>query len=775
MVNPNTELAEPKAKIDLNDFLSTHYDLMGKKSGANVMYCCPFHEDSTPSFSVSSKNLWNCHAGCGGGSVIDFVMKKEKLDLGDAIKRVKELEPGAFPAKTNELKEVAAYDYRDEAGQLLYQSVRYEPKTFRQRRPDGAGGWAWNMEGVRRVPYRLPELLAAEHETPIFIVEGEKDANNLMRAGLVATCNVGGAGKWREEYNPFFAGRHVVIIPDNDEPGSKHAAMVVGHLKPVAASVKLLELTGLAEKGDVSDWLNLGGLGHTAAELMRLAEAKKEWQPEAEPAKAESLPRTDRADWHTNNNNKAAHYDTTADQPGRPDSNANPDAYLAHFEPTDDGNAEAFISLYGEEFCHCGVYGWMAWTGTHFKHSGGEEARLTVKVIEVLKRRRAAAAFSQVESVVKWSVPNTPKVSNCITLLRSKLAVNAKEFDSNPDLLNCSNGVLDLRTGELTPHNPAQRFTYCTAVPYNPDADCFQWEDFLLGAIGGNTEKLVYLQTLLGYGLTGHTFEECMGYLLGAGRNGKGTLTEAIAKVLGEPLATAADFESLTSKREGGNQNFDLAPLKAARFVFASEGKTQTRLNEAKVKQLTGGDTISCAFKHQNAFTFKPQFLVILSSNHPIKADADDLAFWSRIKVIEFPNSYIGREDKSLKRRLHSATALQGLLCWMVKGAMQWYQTGSDGLKTPDTIKASTEAQRTENDTVLLWLEACTKRDEPTWVENQRVYESYEKFCAENGYTEKKMPGLSTSLKTKGYTVGVHGRVLVSGKVSRGVQGLIIL
>jgi len=134
----------------------------------------------------------------------------------------------------------------------------------------------------------LPEFIAAAPQTPRFIVEGEKDVDNLMRAGLVATCNVAGAKKWREEYNPFFAGRHVVIIPDNDEPGSKHAAMVVGHLKPVAASVKLLELTGLAEKGDVSDWLNLGGLGHTAAELMRLAEAKEEWQPEAEPAKGEA-------------------------------------------------------------------------------------------------------------------------------------------------------------------------------------------------------------------------------------------------------------------------------------------------------------------------------------------------------------------------------------------------------------------------------------------------------------------------------------------------------
>jgi hypothetical protein len=163
-----------------------------------------------------------------------------------------------MPAAQRQRRIVAQYDYQDEKGQLIYQVVRYEPKDFRQRAPDGKGGWTWTTKNVRRVPYRLPELLAADPVGPVFIVEGEKDADRLAGLGLVATTNVGGAGNWRPAYGQHLAGRHVVVLPDNDEPGQQHAADLVRHLAGVAASIKLIELPGLREKGDVSDWLDAG-------------------------------------------------------------------------------------------------------------------------------------------------------------------------------------------------------------------------------------------------------------------------------------------------------------------------------------------------------------------------------------------------------------------------------------------------------------------------------------------------------------------------------------
>ena len=123
------------------------------------------------------------------------------------------------------------------------------PCEFRQRRPDGRGGSVWGLRGVERVPYRLPELLGAVADRLVFIPEGEKDADNLVKLGLVATCNSEGAGKWRPHFARYFVGRDVVILPDNDDPGRKHAASVTSNLAPVARTVRVLALPDRPPKG----------------------------------------------------------------------------------------------------------------------------------------------------------------------------------------------------------------------------------------------------------------------------------------------------------------------------------------------------------------------------------------------------------------------------------------------------------------------------------------------------------------------------------------------
>ncbi len=155
---------------------------------------------------------------------------------------------------------VARYDYTDEAGKLHFQANRYEPgfhgekKTFRQRRPDGGGGWIDNLDGVRLVPYRLPELAKASNIRPVYVVEGEKDVETLRGQELLATTNPMGAGKWRDEFSEALRDRHVFILPDNDKIGRDHAEKVKQSLTGVAASVAIVELPGLPEKGDVTDW-----------------------------------------------------------------------------------------------------------------------------------------------------------------------------------------------------------------------------------------------------------------------------------------------------------------------------------------------------------------------------------------------------------------------------------------------------------------------------------------------------------------------------------------
>lgn len=175
--------------------------------------------------------------------------------------------PAARSPRQSEIE--VAYDYRDEQGELLFQTLRMKPKRFLQRRPDGKGDWIWKLGNTRRVLYRLPELIAADPRELVYMVEGEKDAERLAAMGAIGTTNPQGAGKWQDQFSEYLASRHVVIIPDNDPPdatkeserlkGQRHAMTVARSVQRHAASVRVLELPGLPSKGDFSDWADAGG------------------------------------------------------------------------------------------------------------------------------------------------------------------------------------------------------------------------------------------------------------------------------------------------------------------------------------------------------------------------------------------------------------------------------------------------------------------------------------------------------------------------------------
>lgn len=222
-----------------------------------------------------TKGAWHDHESGKGGGVLDLIVYKGEAKT--KAHAVKWLELQGFrkvnvitPAVRNVL--VESYNYTDADGVVLFQVCRYEPKTFKQRRPDNSarGGWSWTVKGVQQVPYRLPQMLEASDKI-IFIVEGEKDANALAALGLVATCNAGGAGKWPDALAQYFAGRRVVVLPDNDSAGREHAHDIALKLRGIADDVRLLELPGLPIKGDVSDWLAGGGDATALLELIDVA------------------------------------------------------------------------------------------------------------------------------------------------------------------------------------------------------------------------------------------------------------------------------------------------------------------------------------------------------------------------------------------------------------------------------------------------------------------------------------------------------------------------
>ena len=298
-----------------NLFLTTLSQKTGQMasldSSGKVMVCCPAHDDRNPSLSVSMADdgtcLLKCFAGCSVKEITDAVGLTMKdlfpsgLKNGSNVRHSSSDRNGAgftsssqngssSKRKSTSSKVVAIYDYHDENGKLLFQVLRTEDKTFSQRKPKPDGnGWEYKTSDVRKVLYRLPELMANPDKV-VMITEGEKDADCLRSFGLLATCNPGGAGKWKDDFSSLLKGRSVVIFPDNDEPGRKHAQQVAESLQKFVQveneqrQVKVIELPNLSEKGDVSDWLDVGG---TLDELKKFindapiwkAEETKRWNP----------------------------------------------------------------------------------------------------------------------------------------------------------------------------------------------------------------------------------------------------------------------------------------------------------------------------------------------------------------------------------------------------------------------------------------------------------------------------------------------------------------
>ncbi len=274
-----------------------------KRQGREWRAKCPVHKGTRLSFAINAETgCAQCFSECGRGW--DLVALEQELTGADFKGAVATLEsivgrPLANGNGASRPAIVATYDYTDESGALLSQVVRYVPKDFRQRRPDGRGGWIWNLEGVRPVPYRLPDVLAASE---LLIVEGERDADTARRLGFTATCNAQGAGKWRAEYSQYLAGKRVTIIPDADDPGRKHALQVAGTLIGTAAAVAILELP---RGKDLTEWVQAGGTREQLAGLVAGAEPlttetlrarAEQWFPEvmAKPAGgSRSEPNTD--------------------------------------------------------------------------------------------------------------------------------------------------------------------------------------------------------------------------------------------------------------------------------------------------------------------------------------------------------------------------------------------------------------------------------------------------------------------------------------------------
>ena len=343
------------------------------------------------------------------------------------------------------------------------------------------------------------------------------------------------------------------------------------------------------------------------------------------------------------------------------------------------------------------------------------------------------------------------------------MTIAAAEFDTHPYLINCKNGTYDLETMTFREHDWKDFLTMQTNFDYTmQEVTCPRWEQFIKEVTQDNKDKADYLQRALGYSILGTGKEECMFILHGkTTRNGKSTMLDAIQHLLGD-YSTVAPVELICRNERQKNAeaaNPVLARLKGKRMVTMSESDTAGKLDEATIKQYTGGEDITARELYQSAITFKPQFTMWLSCND-LPAVKDKSLFASdRVRVIEFNRHFSDEEqDKGLKDYFETPEAMKGIFTWLVAGYFKYRRFG---LKMCDDMKKVIKQYEKDNDLVLQFLEEKCEGMDEGYTKAKTLYDNYKIWCKSNGYYVCSMKKFNAELTT--HPEWYHEKSLIAG------------
>lgn len=617
--------------------------------------------------------LWTDRATGDGGDIFDLIAAHLGADAHTDFPRVMQhaadllgQAPAATSRKTKKKEAplddlgpaTAKWDYFDAAGHLIAIVYRYDPPGGKKEfRP-------WDVKRRKMAPpdprplYNQPGMKDAAQ---VVLVEGEKCAQALINAGVTATTAMHGANAPvdKTDWSPL-SGKAVLIWPDRDKPGWEYAANAAqAVLDAGARSCHILYPPQEAAEGwDAADAIAEG------FDVASFLVHGPRMQIHAVAEDAEPVVSSDESVWGT-----------------------------------EDALALAFTRRYHRDWRYVAAWGrWLVWDGQRWRN---EDTLAATDLIRSVCRQTALRADDR---KVAAKLASSGTVGGVERLARAdrRHAATTDEWDADPWLLNTPGGVVDLKTGRTRANDRADRMTKITTA--TPGGECPQWTAFLSNVTGGDADLQAYLQRMVGYCLTGVTSAHALFFLYGTGANGKSVFANVVSTILGD-YATTASMDTFVETR-GDRHPTDLAGLRGARFVTAIETEQGRRLNESKVKAITGGDKISARFMRQDFFEFFPQFKPVIVGNHKPAIRNIDEAMKRRMHMIPFTVTIPPeRRDGRLTEKLLAER--DGILAWAVAGCLAWQR---EGLNPPACVQDATQEYFESEDALGRWLdERCVR------------------------------------------------------------------
>ncbi|MHB9038899.1 MAG: phage/plasmid primase, P4 family [Armatimonadota bacterium] len=453
-------------------------------------------------------------------------------------------------------------------------------------------------------------------------------------------------------------------------------------------------------------------------------------------------------------------------------------------EPLNDlGNARRMVKKHGDSIRFSHDAGkWFCWDGRRWAmDETGEIVRKAKTVVdEMLKQAvtmRKSAESSSDESAVELakiferhaiSSGNHQRILAMISQTRSESSVTilAVDLDADAWVFNCANGTIDLKTGELLPHNRGNLISKISEITYNPGANCPIWEKFIADIFENDEELIRFVHSAAGYTLTGDTREQIFFILHGCGSNGKSTFVGALRDIFGD-YETKTSTDTIVEKKNSNNSN-DVAALRGARFVSTIETSAGRRLAEALVKELTGQDAVTARFLYKEFFTFIPVFKLWLACNHVPVIQGQDHGIWRRVKLVPFKVQFQDAEipqgpykDKSLPEKLR--TEYEGILAWLVRGCLEWQR---NGLPSAKAVKLATGKLQQDMDVLGGFLAECCEFERQASVTAKDLYSAYCRWAEDNKEKPLSQRWFGLRLSERGTCESVRTR---TGKCWKGI------